>query len=301
MKKIITVIGSYNHDMVFQTPYFPKPGETITARSFEMFSGGKGANQAVAASRLGGDVFFITKVGNDEFGSTSKEKFSKDSIRTNYILQDTSLPSGTAIIMVNDEGQNCIVITPGANDNLLPRDIDACCLAIEKANFVLIQLEIPYRTVEHALELSHNMKKKIILNPAPTVPLEDHVYQKLHLITPNQTEASLLTGIEVENEQSASMAADVFLKKGVQNVIITLGEKGAYFKNSEEQFLVPIQEVEVKDTTGAGDIFNGALVVALSEGKNWRQAVEFANLASSIGVSRLGAQSSAPYRNEISM
>ncbi|PKV51139.1 ribokinase [Aquimarina sp. MAR_2010_214] len=301
MKKIITVIGSYNRDMVFQTPYFPRPGETITARNFEMFSGGKGANQAVAASRLGGDVFFITKMGNDELENKSKDKFSKDGIRVNYILQDSDLPSGTAVIMVNDNGQNCIVITPGANDNLLSSDIDACSHAIEKASFVLMQLEIPYNTVKHALDISYKMKKKVILNPAPTVPLEDDIYQKLYLITPNQTEATLLTGIEVENAKSASKAADIFLKKGVQNVIITLGENGAYFKNNEEQFLVPIQEVEVKDTTGAGDIFNGALVVALSEGKNWRQAVEFANSASSIGVSRLGAQSSAPYRNEISI
>ncbi|MFC5046981.1 ribokinase [Aquimarina hainanensis] len=301
MKKIITVIGSYNHDMVFRTTCFPEPGETVTARKLEMFSGGKGANQAVAAARLGGDVCFITKVGNDAFGENAKRKFSIDNMRTEYVLRDMKTPSGTAAILVNDEGQNCIVVNPGANDKLSPNDIDDCIEAVTEASFILMQLEIPYDTVKHVIKKADQMGKKMILNPAPTVALEDELYSKLFLITPNQTEAAALTGVTVENEVSASKAAAVFLEKGVQNVIITLGENGAFFKNKDQEFLVPIQEVEVMDTTGAGDIFNGALVVALAEGKSWRQAVEFANSASSIGVSRMGAQSSAPYRNEISV
>ncbi|WP_108867794.1 ribokinase [Aquimarina aquimarini] len=299
MKKIITVIGSYNHDMVLQTTRFPNPGETITAKKLEMFSGGKGANQAVAAARLGGDVYFITKVGNDAFGNNASQNFSVDNIRTDYILQDMEVSSGTAVILVNQEGQNCIVVNPGANNMLLPSDIEDCQKAIKEASYILMQLEIPYETVKYAIETAYHMNKKIVLNPAPTVPLDDNLYSKLFLITPNQTEAEMLTGIACVDQISVAKAADVLLQKGVKNVIITLGEKGAYFKNKEEEFLIPIREVDVKDTTGAGDIFNGALLVALAEEKNWKQAVAFANSASSIGVSRMGAQSSAPYRDEI--
>ncbi len=301
MKKKITVIGSSNLDMVINTPNFPKPGETIMGNGFNMFSGGKGANQAVAASRLGGDVFFVSKVGNDNFGDKAINGFKADNINSEYVFRDQKLASGVAVILINKTGENSIVVSPGANESLSVKDIDASKPAIENADVVLVQLEIPLKTVEHVCNVAHKLQKKIILNPAPPVPLKNDVYSKLFLITPNETEVSYLTGIEVTDEKTASFAADFFLNKGVQNVVITLGDHGAFFKNNEEEFIVNAHKVEVKDTTGAGDIFNGALAVALAEGKHWKQILDFTNKAASLGVSKLGAQSSIPFREEISM
>lgn len=301
MKKKITVVGSSNLDMVINTPNFPKPGETIMGNEFNMFSGGKGANQAVTASRLGGDVSFVSKVGNDNFGDKAVNGFNEDNINSEYVFRDQKLASGVAFILINETGQNSIVVAPGANNSLSVEDIDASKPAIENTDIVLVQLEIQLKTVEHVLNVAHQLQKKIILNPAPPVRLKDDVYSKLFLITPNETEVFYLTGVEVTDEKTASIAADFFLNKGVQNVVITLGDNGAFFKNNEEEFIVNAHKVEVKDTTGAGDIFNGALAVALAEGKHWKQILDFANKAASLGVGKLGAQSSIPFREEISI
>jgi len=299
MKEIITVVGSSNTDLVFQTPKFPQPGETVLGGRFSTFSGGKGANQAVAAARLGGDVYFIARVGDDAFGNEAIKGFLKDSINTEFVYKDKDFPTGVASIVVDENGQNAIVVAPGANNQLTPVNIDTALSAIEISSIVLMQLEISLETVKYVLEKSFSLGKKIILNPAPAQQIEESLYSKIFLITPNETETELLTGVEVTDEVSASKAADILLQKGVENVIITLGEKGAYFKNRNEELIVAAKKVAVIDTTAAGDIFNGAIAVALAEGKQWKEAILFANSASAIGVSRLGAQASVPYKSEM--
>lgn len=299
MKKIVVVIGSSNIDLVVRTTHFPKPGETIIGQQFNSFAGGKGANQAVASARLGGSVIFIARIGSDNFGKDMLNGFQEDTIDIENIFTDGKEPSGTAFIILDSSGQNSIIVSPGANNCLSPENIDQSSAAIEKASIVLVQLEIPLKTVKHALKVAAGFGKKVILNPAPATTLDDEMYSKIYLITPNESEASLLTGSKVNDEKTAEEAANVLLSRGVKNVIITLGERGAFFKNHEESFHIPAIKTKVVDTTAAGDVFNGAIAVALAEGKDWKSAILFANHASAISVSRMGAQPSAPYRHEI--
>ena len=299
MKKIV-VVGSANTDMVVKAAKLPLPGETLLGGTFFMNAGGKGANQAVAAARLGGNVTLVAKVGNDIFGKQTIEGLQKENINTDFIFTDDTAPSGIALIMVNEEGENCIVVAPGANANLLPADIETVN-AINEAAIILMQLEIPLATIEAVLIRAKATNQRVIINPAPAQPLSDELLNGLFLITPNETEATLLTGVTVTDQATASKAADIFLNKGVQNVIITLGKQGAYFKNRNEQFKVAAPVVQAKDTTAAGDTFSGALTVALTENMDWQQAIQFAVTAASISVTRLGAQASVPFRNEIDL
>ena len=294
----IIVIGSANTDMVVKATKLPLPGETLLGGSFFMNAGGKGANQAVAAARLGGNVILIAKVGNDIFGKQTIEGLQKEHINTRFIFVDDEAPSGTALIMVNKEGENCIVVAPGANANLMPEDIEKV-ENITKAEIILMQLEIPMETIESIAKNAKANHQKVIINPAPAQILSDKLLNDLFLITPNETEATLLTGITVVDETTASKAAEVFLKKGVHNVIITLGRKGAYFQNSSRKFKLDAPTVQAIDTTAAGDTFSGAIAVALTEEMNWEDAIKFAVAAASISVTRLGAQSSVPLRSEI--
>jgi len=302
MKKI-TVVGSANTDMVVKAAKLPLPGETLSGGTFFMNAGGKGANQAVAAARLGGNVTLVTKVGNDIFGKQTIEGLQKENINTNFVFIDDIAPSGTALIMVNDEGENCIVVAPGANAKLFPVDIEKV-KNITEAEIILMQLEIPMETITAVAKIAKANNQKVIINPAPAQKLDDELLNGLFLITPNETEASLLTGITVVDEETASQAAVVFLSKGVQNVIITLGKKGAFFQNENLKLKIRAPVVQAMDTTAAGDTFNGALTVALTENKDpinigWENAIQFAVEAASISVTRLGAQSSVPYRSEI--
>lgn len=299
MKKIV-VVGSANTDMVVKAATLPLPGETLLGGTFFMNAGGKGANQAVAAARLGGNVTLIAKVGNDIFGKQTIEGLQKENINTDFVFTDDTAPSGIALIMVNEEGENCIVVAPGANANLLQADIETVN-AINEAAIILMQLEIPLATIEAVAIMAKATNQQVIINPAPAQPLSDELLNGLFLITPNETEATLLTGVTVTNQATASKAADIFLNKGVQNVIITLGKQGAYFKNRNEQFKVAAPVVQAKDTTAAGDTFSGALTVALTENMDWQQAIQFAVIAASISVTRLGAQASVPFRNEIDL
>ena len=294
----IYVIGSTNTDMVVKTDHLPLPGETILGGEFFMNAGGKGANQAVAAARLGGDVTLVTKLGNDIFGKQTIEGFKKENIHTGYVFLDENKPSGTALIIVNGEGENCIVVAPGANANLLPADIEKV-KDIHKAAIILMQLEIPMQTIAYVTRLARSNQQKVIINPAPAQKLDDELLNGLFLITPNETEAFLLTGIKVEDERTASEAASAFLSKGVQNVIITLGRQGAFFKNNFLKLKIDAPMVKAVDTTAAGDTFSGALAVAVTELMDWEQALQFAVQAASISVTRMGAQSSVPHRKEI--
>jgi ribokinase len=298
MKKIL-VIGSSNTDMVIKTDKLPGPGETVLGGTFFMNPGGKGANQAVAAARLGGKVTFVTKIGNDLFGSQTITVLKKEGIDTKNIVRDEESPSGVALITVNSLGENIIVVAPGSNGKLLPEDIPGTHFSPGKYEIMLLQLEIPIMTVEYAALTAAENGIKVILNPAPAQKLHDYLLRHIWLITPDETETEIITGIKVTNEFSAENASNFFRKKGVKNVIITLGGKGAYLKTDEFSGIVPGITVEAVDTTAAGDVFNGALAVALSEGKKLEEAVFFANRAAGLSVTRLGAQASAPYREEI--
>lgn len=295
MSKIV-VVGSSNTDMVVKTARFPSPGETIIGGDFFMFPGGKGANQAVAAARLGGDISFISSVGDDLFGQNALKGYQADGINTDDSKICEGIPSGVALITVNAEGENEIVVASGANALLSP-DYLRKLESISKADIILTQLETPIESVAFLSTLG----KKLIINPAPAQKLDDEILRNLFLITPNETETALLTGIEVNSETDALKAAQVFLQKGVQNVVITMGAKGAFFMNEQESFTVPSQKVKAVDTTAAGDVFNGALTVQIAAGKDWKNAITFANAAAAKSVTKMGAQASAPYLDEINL
>lgn len=295
----ITVIGSSNTDMVIKSYKLPTPGETIIGGDFLMNPGGKGANQAVAAARLGGDTTFITKTGNDIFGKQAVQTFEKEGIHTEFISTDPNNPSGVALIMVDDQGENCISVALGSNGTLNSQDIDHASAQIKSSELVLMQLEIPLSTVEYAASIASKAGVKVVLNPAPAQELSDKLLKSLFLITPNETEAEMLSGIKVIDEVSAIQAAKIIKKKGVQNVIITMGASGAFLSTDEGGLLIPAPKVKAIDTTAAGDTFNGALVVALAEQKGFTEAIQFAIQAASISVTKLGAQASVPYRKDI--
>jgi ribokinase len=295
----IVVIGSSNTDMVIKSQKFPLPGETILGGEFFMFAGGKGANQAVAAARLGGEVTFVARLGNDIFGKQAIAQFNKEGIQTAFIYTDETQPSGVALITIDDKGENTIVVASGANSRVNTQDIDRATEAIQAAAVILLQLEIPLDTVSYAIRKGYEQGKKIILNPAPAQQLPRELYHYLYIITPNETEAEIITGIRVTDERSAAEAAGVLRQYGVHSVIITLGAKGAYLLSGGFSGLIPAPAVQAVDTTAAGDVFNGALAVALAEDMPVVHAVTFANRAAAVSVTRMGAQSSAPYRTEV--
>jgi len=298
MKQIV-VVGSTNTDMVVKAARIPAPGETILGGRFLMNPGGKGANQAVAAARLGAEVVFIAKVGDDLFGREAKALFAKENICTDYVLTDPSEPSGVALIMVDAKGENCIAVASGANGTLMPEDIEGVEDIIAQSDLLLMQLETPLETVRYAADVAVNLGVPVILNPAPACELPSDLYDCLEVITPNESEAELLTNIKVTDEASAEAAARVLCDKGVRQVVITMGAKGAYVFDGEDGVMVPAFKVEAVDTTAAGDVFNGALAVALTEELELEEAVRFASKAASISVTRMGAQASAPRREEL--
>ena len=298
-RRQILVVGSSNTDMVIKAAHLPRPGETILGGTFFMNPGGKGANQAVAIARLGGPVTFICKTGSDIFGHQSQQLFEEEGINTSYVFSDSGNPSGVALITVDEKAENCIVVASGANANLLPSDLEKAEEAIERADLVLMQLEVPMETVCFVADIAWQKGKKVILNPAPAHPLPADLLRHLYLITPNETEAEMITGVKITDESSAGEAARALSGMGVQHVIITLGSNGALIYSNGKAEMVPALKVEAVDTTAAGDVFNGALTVALSEGRSLKEAARFACKASAISVTRVGAQSSAPYRNEV--
>ncbi len=297
--KKIVVIGSCNTDMVVKASRIPVPGETILGGAFMMNPGGKGANQAVAAARMGSNVTFISKTGNDLFGKQSIEMYNEENINTEFIFSDSHHPSGVALIMVDSNGENCIVVASGANASLSPQDIGKARNAIENADIVLLQLETPIETVEYAAKLACKKGVKVILNPAPAAFLSDELLSTLYAIIPNKSEAEMLSGIKVSDWDSARKAAHIIGLKGVALVVITLGAQGALIKDGENYIEVPVDKVNAVDTTAAGDTFCGAFCVAISEGRTIEEAAKFANKAASITVTREGAQSAIPYRKEI--
>jgi ribokinase len=295
----ITVIGSSNTDMIVKVPRIPGPKEVVLGGKFSTAPGGKGANQAVAAARAGGKVTFVARVGEDIFGEQALKGFKEDGINTDFIVKDKDAPSGIAEIFVAEGGENCTAVASGANLNLSVYDITAAKEAILASDILLMQLEIPLKTVQYAAKFAYDNGVRVILNPAPGQPLPIDLLKTVSILTPNEAEAEMLTGIKIEDEGAAEDAGRILISKGVNKVIITIGKKGALILDSSGSELVGGFKVHAIDTTAAGDIFNGALAVALAEKKNIWEAVKFANAAAALSVTRLGAQPSAPNRNDI--
>ena len=295
----IVVVGSSNTDMVINMERLPLPGETLIGGDFFMNPGGKGANQAVAAVRLGGDVTFMTKVGNDTFGSRAISLYRAEGLDVRYALMDELHPSGVALIMVDAHGENCIAVASGANAHLTPADVDEAKDLIAGVDIVLMQLETPLDTVSHVARMARDKGKKVILNPAPARHLPESLLRDLYMLIANETEAELISGTQITDMDSVARAADVICSKGVENVVITLGAKGAFIREKGAYHQVPGMKVKAVDATAAGDTFCGAVCVALAEGKGIVEAVEFANRCAAITVTRRGAQSSLPYRREV--
>lgn len=299
--KNIVVAGSSNMDMVVKASRIPAPGETILSGDFFMNPGGKGANQAVAAARLGGKVVFISRLGDDMFGKQFAGLFKNEGIDTSFLVFDPKQPSGVALITVDEAGENSIVVASGANAAMLSEDIDRAVEAISSSGILLLQLEIPMEVVEHAAAFATAKGVKVIVNPAPAALLSENLLRHIYILTPNETEASIISGIPVIDMESAEKAARLICDRGVKNVIITLGAQGALVYENGKYTLVKAQAVTPVDTTAAGDVFNGALAVALNEGKDLLAAVRFGCDAAAISVTRLGAQSSIPFRKELTV
>ena len=298
MKKII-VIGSSNVDMVVRTSHLPAPGETILGGEFFMNQGGKGANQAVAIKRLGGNLIFMAKLGNDVLGRQTVGYFKKEGIDTRYIALDEDSASGVALISVDDHAENSIVVASGANMLLNEQDVDKMLEEMCEGDILLMQLEIPLQTVEYAARKAFGKGVKVVLNPAPARSLPKELFRHLYMVTPNRIEAEMLTGIKIANDADVEKVAEEICAMGVKNVIITLGSKGCLIREEGVSYRIDAFKVEPVDTTAAGDTFNGALCVGLSEGMDLKQAAVMASKASSIAVTRMGAQSSIPYREEL--
>lgn len=292
--KSILVVGSSNTDMVIRVPELPKPGQTISGGEFQIFGGGKGANQAIAARRAGARVTFIAAVGDDDFGKTAIASIRAEGIETTGIEVDYGAPSGVALIFVNADGENCIGVAPGANARLTPETLIRQKHAFDAAGLLLVQLEAPMETVAAAVSMAASRGVPAILNPAPAKQLSDDLLNNLFCLTPNESEAEALTGISVVDENTAVAAADVLLRRGVQNVVVTLGRSGALLRNAEGTHHQPAESVNVVDTTGAGDTFNGVLAAMVVKGATLPEAMETAVAAASISVQSAGAIASIP-------
>ena len=299
--KNIVVIGSSNTDMVVKTSHLPAGGETVLGGDFFMNAGGKGANQAVAAARYGNRVVFVAKTGDDLFGRQVRKSMAEDGIVTDYVFVDKEHPSGVALITIDKDAENCIVVAGGANMYLSPADIDTAAEEILKADVVLMQLESPIKTVAYAARMAAKAGIPVILNPAPAPAetLSEALLKDLFLITPNRSEASRISGIEVTDMESAHRAAKAIHEMGPKNVIITLGGDGSLVYDGSMFMRVEALKVEAVDTTAAGDTYNGVLASVIAEGKSLIEAVREANIAGAISVTRMGAQPAAPTREEI--
>jgi ribokinase len=295
----VIVVGSTNTDMTVRVPRIPAPGETVLGSDFHITAGGKGANQAVAAARAGGKVVFVTAVGADEFGQRAAENFAREGIDVDLIRRVPRMPSGVALIFVDETGENSIAVAPGANGELRPEDVEPLGRLLESGDVILLQLETPLATVAAAVRVAAMRQVRVILNPAPAQALPDSFLESVTMLTPNEREAEQLTGVVSSDEESLTRAAGILHRRGVRDVVITLGARGVFAFQEGAGVLVPAFRVEAVDTTAAGDVFNGALAVALVDGRSAHGAIRFASAAAGISVTRMGAQASAPSRMEI--
>ena len=296
--KNICVIGSLNMDLVVNVDKMPKPGQTIIGSNFKEVPGGKGANQAVAMARLNGNVSMIGKVGEDGFGQTLINALKNDKVDTTYI-KTTKGATGVALITVDNNAQNSIVVSPGANFEVKEEDIDSNIEAIENSDIVVLQLETPLNTIKYALKKSKELNKYTILNPAPALKLDDEIIKNVDLLTPNETELEIISGVSIETEEDIQKAAQIMIEKGVKELIVTLGSKGSLYINKEKSIFKKAYKVEAVDTTAAGDSYTAALAVALSKDKNIEEAMDFASKVGALSVLKEGAQSSLPTLEDV--
>ncbi len=297
--KRIVVVGSSNTDLVIRLDRLPRPGETLLGGEFMTAAGGKGANQAVGAARAGGEVAFVGRMGRDSFGDQAVAALARDGIDVEYVARDGRAASGAALIFVARGGGNMIAVAAGANGRLSAADVRRARGTFEDAAVLILQLETPLETVEAAVALATQTGTRVILNPAPARPLPDRLLARVSILTPNESEAGLLTGIKVTSDATAARAADRLRSRGVPIVIVTLGARGAFVAGGGFRQRIPGFAVKAVDTTAAGDVFNGVLAVALAEGRPLDSAIRFANAAAALSVTRPGAQPSAPTRREI--
>jgi len=299
MNKLV-VLGSVNADHVLRVPHFPRPGETLVGHNYQVIPGGKGANQAVAAARLGADIAFIATIGDDSFGDNIKAQFIADNMNIQAVTQIPNTPTGIAMIQVSDEGENSIAISSEANAYLDINIVKHHQDLIKNAQYLLMQLETPIDAITLAAKIAHSAGTLVTLNPAPAQALCDDLLANIDMITPNETEAQVLTGVTVSDEKSAQQAADILHQKGISKVMITLGSKGVWLSETGEKGAIyPGFKVKAIDTTAAGDTFNGALLCGLIEGKSMPEAITFAHAAAAISVTKNGAQTSIPSRAQV--
>jgi len=299
MSKNILVIGSSNTDMTVKSKELPRPGETVLGGVFTMGPGGKGANQAVAARRLGGDVKFICKVGKDIFGDNAVAGYAAEGLDTSGIIR-SELPSGVALISVDEHAENCIVVASGANADFTVADVEASRKAIQECSILLLQLEIPVPSVVAAARMAHEAGAQVVLNPAPACELPEELFGYIDIFIPNETELSTFSGMPVSDADSAAAAARKMQSMGVGRLIVTMGSKGALIVETDgSTVFVPARKVKAVDTTAAGDTFCGALCVAVSEGKGLEEAAQLAAAASALTVQKMGAQNSIPFRSDL--
>lgn len=299
MRNKVVVVGSYNIDLMIKTPKIPQPGETVIGGSFSKSHGGKGANQAVAAARAGAEVCFIGCVGADSSGEEAIKQLQQNNINVDYLKIDETEPTGAAFIIVNEAGENCIVVASGANAQLLPRDVEAAKAAIAAADVLLLQLESPLETVEAAVRIAAANGVNVILNPAPAQPLNSEWLKLVSIITPNEIEAEMLTGLKNNSEAQLREAARRLICAGIGVVVVTCGKDGEFVATCDRQFAMPAFKIEAIDTTGAGDVFNGAFAAVYRGIDSLEQVVKFASAASALSVTKLGAQTSAPVLENI--
>jgi len=297
----IVVVGSLNMDLVVSLPKIPKPGETLLGGIFNSYPGGKGANQAVAASRLGGHVTMIGCVGDDSFGRQLIDNLSQESVDTTHILIKPDVSTGVALIQVDEQAQNSIAVASGANYCLTCDFVEKAMQAIEKVDFVVMPLETPLETIYTAVRVANHKGAKVILNPAPAQVLENDLLDKVDYLIPNEFEVATMTGLQINSIADANLAAQQLLKSGVKNLIVTLGNKGSilFIGKTNKTEIIPAWKVQAVDTTAAGDCFVGAFAVGLSNGKSIKDAAEFASAAAAISVTRVGAQPSLPKLDEV--
>jgi ribokinase len=295
----VVVVGSTNTDLTVMVPRIPAPGETTLGRGFRITAGGKGANQAVAAARAGARVIFVTALGTDDFGQRALENLTREGIDVSLVRRVPDAPSGVALIVVDDRGENSIAVASGANSELGPDDVAPLISQIDPGDVMLLQLEIPLATVEAAARLATTRRARVILNPAPAQALPDSLLAAVSTVTPNELEAEQLTNVSVTDDAALARASTALHARGVREVVITLGARGVFASADDRSERVAGFTVDAVDTTAAGDVFNGAFAAALVEGRSFPDALRFANAAAAISVTRAGAQSSAPLRVEI--
>ncbi len=299
MSASIAVVGSLNMDLVIRSPHIPRPGETVIGGEFHTLPGGKGANQAVAAARLGAQVSMVGRVGHDAFGGVLLENLDADGIDHTFVVQDGQAATGVALIVVDDNGENSIVVSSGANMRLSPADVEAAEAVIAAADLLILQLEVPLESVVRSAELARAHGARVVLNPAPARPLPARLLSLVDVLVPNESEAALLAGLPVGTQIEAESAAEALLRSGVSTVILTLGERGALPARAGQMQVVPAFEVKPVDTTAAGDAFVAGLAVALAEGQGLSEAVRWGNAAGGLATTQLGAQPSLPTRQAL--